>query len=108
VRLQHDGQPGPAIAPVSVAAQRIAGEALMNAVRHAEASRITVSVTEEDGHLVLEVCDDGCGLAAPRPGGVGLSSMRERAESVGGTLHIDSVPGRGTVVRVVLPTGVPR
>jgi signal transduction histidine kinase len=108
VRLQHDGQPGPAIAPVSVAAQRIAGEALMNAVRHAEASRITVSVTEEDGHLVLEVFDDGCGLAAPRPGGVGLSSMRERAESVGGTLHIDSVPGRGTVVRVVLPTGVPR
>jgi signal transduction histidine kinase len=97
--------PGPA---VSVAAQRIAGEALTNAVRHARASRITVSVVERDEHLVVEVCDDGQGVVAPRAGGVGLSSMRERAEAVGGTLHLDAVPGRGTVVRAVLPTGAPR
>jgi signal transduction histidine kinase len=105
VALQHGGEvlsPGPA---VSVAAQRIAGEALTNAVRHAQATRITVSVIDQGEHLVVEVCDDGRGVVAPRPGGVGLSSMRERAEAVGGTLHIAAAPGRGTVVRAVLPTG---
>jgi signal transduction histidine kinase len=106
VELCHGGEPirpGPA---VSVAAQRIAGEALSNAVRHAGATRITVSVADDAGDLVLEVGDDGSGVVTARAGGVGLSSMRERAEAVGGTLHIDATPGRGTVVRVVLPTGV--
>jgi len=57
---------------------------------------------------VLEVADDGRGVVAPRAGGVGLSSMRERAEAVGGTLDIRATPGRGTLVRAVLPRGVPR
>jgi signal transduction histidine kinase len=52
------------------------------------------------------VRDDGCGAVAPRPGGVGLASMRERAEAVGGTLNIESVPGCGTLVRAVLPSVV--
>ena len=106
MELCHGGEPirpGPA---VSVAAQRIAGEALNNAVRHAGATRITVSVAADAGDLVLEVGDDGSGVVTARAGGVGLSSMRERAEAVGGTLHIDATPGRGTVVRVVLPTGI--
>jgi signal transduction histidine kinase len=108
VHLEHGDGPLCASPAASVAAQRIAGEALTNAVRHAEATRITVSVTDEGDQLVLQVKDDGRGAVTPRNGGVGLASMRERAEAVGGTLHIDSAPGRGTVVRAVLPTGVPR
>lgn len=106
VELQHGSEPLALDPQVAVAAQRIAGEALTNAARHAGAARITVSVTVEAGHLVLRVCDDGSGLVAARAGGVGLSSMRERAEAVGGTLHLDATPGRGTVLRAVLPTGV--
>jgi signal transduction histidine kinase len=108
VELRHGRETPRLDAQVAVAAQRIAGEALTNAARHAGATRITVTVTEDSGHLVLEVCDDGSGLVAPRPGGVGLSSMRERAEAVGGTLHLDATPGAGTAVRAVLPTGVAR
>jgi two-component system, NarL family, sensor kinase len=88
---------------VAVAAQRIAGEALTNAVRHAGAARITVSIRRSGEELVVEVADDGCGDLVPRPGGVGLASMHERAESVGGVLSIDAVPGRGTRVVAVLP-----
>jgi signal transduction histidine kinase len=106
VELHHGSEPLALDPQVAVAAQRIAGEALTNAARHAGATRITVSVTVEAGHLVLRVCDDGTGRVAAREGGVGLSSMRERAEAVGGTLHLDATPGRGTVVRAVLPTGV--
>jgi signal transduction histidine kinase len=53
--------------------------------------------------LTVRVADDGCGSVAARPGGVGLSSMRERAEAVGGTLRIDATPGSGTRVLAVLP-----
>jgi signal transduction histidine kinase len=105
VDLEHDDSPVTASPSAAVAAQRIAGEALTNAVRHAGAARITVSLVAEDAHLVLQVCDDGSGVVEPRSGGVGLTSMRERAEAVGGTLHIDAAPGRGTVVRAVLPNG---
>jgi len=105
MELEHPDEAISSRPAVSVAAQRIAGEALTNAVRHARASRITVSVVDQGEHLVVQVCDDGRGLVAPRAGGLGLSSMRERAEAVGGTLHIDAAPGRGTLVRAVLPTG---
>lgn len=108
VRLQSPDGPISASPSVALAAQRIAGEALRNAVRHAKATRITVSVAQGVDGLVLQVTDDGCGAVAPRPGGVGLSSMRERAESVGGTLHIDVKPGQGTLVRAVIPTAVHR
>jgi signal transduction histidine kinase len=106
VDLQLDHAPTSATSAVAFAVARIAGEALTNAVRHADATRITVSVADEPEGLVLQVADDGSGTVAPRPGGVGLSSMRERAEAVGGTLRVDAVPGRGTLVRAVLPAGL--
>lgn len=90
---------------VAVAAQRIAAEALSNAVRHSGAARIGVTLAGAADALTVEVVDDGCGTPAPRPGGVGLASMRRRAESVGGVLDLDATPGAGTRVRAVLPTG---
>lgn len=103
VELEHPDLPICAAPAVAVAAQRIAAEALSNAVRHAGARRITVSVVDAADALTVRVADDGCGSVAARPGGVGLSSMRERAEAVGGTLRIDATPGSGTRVLAVLP-----
>jgi signal transduction histidine kinase len=80
---------------------RIALEALNNALKHARASRVTVSLRCEDGDVVLEVRDDGVGFdpaAGRESGGVGLNSMAERAAGLGGTLVIDSTPGGGTTV----------
>jgi signal transduction histidine kinase len=83
---------------------RIAQEALQNAVKHAAADRITVSVRHQDGRLVLEIQDDGHGFD-PTDGDVrsrrlGLTSMQERAARLGGRLDVSSHIGEGTRVRL--------
>ena len=89
-------------AAVEVAAYRIACEALTNVARHALARicHITIAL---DSALHMEIADDGVGLAAERRMGVGLISMRERAEELGGSCAITSAGGHGTRVRVELP-----
>ncbi len=93
-------------AEVELAAYRIAGEAIANALRHARASNVTVSGTVSPRLVDLEVADDGVGIAqgaadeALRAGRLGLPSMRRRAEAVGATLDVGHGPGRGTVVRL--------
>jgi signal transduction histidine kinase len=89
--------------PMAEALLRITAEAVRNAVRHGQASRIDVALDAEP--LSLTVADDGRGFdvnhaGGGRQGGFGLTSMRERAEGVGGTLTIESTPGEGTTVRV--------
>lgn len=83
--------------------QRIAQEALANAVRHAGATRIDVSLVCEDGTTRLEVVDNGAGLppdATPTgPGGLGLRIMRHRASAIGAEFSIEDAPGGGAVVR---------
>jgi signal transduction histidine kinase len=83
---------------------RIAQEALQNALRHAEAAQLRLRLAATDGLLELTVSDDGVGFdpAAPaiRSRRLGLTSMEERAHGLGGTLTIDSKPGRGTTVRL--------
>ncbi len=98
-----NGDPLPAA--LEVATYGIATEALANVARHTRASQVTVSLetTSAPGLLQLEVCDNGPGLPARVNPGVGLRSMRERAEEVGGTCEIRSTPGGGTVVRAELP-----
>jgi signal transduction histidine kinase len=98
-----DGQQLPAA--LEVATYRIATEALANVARHTRASRVTVSLetSAARGVLDLEIRDDGHGLPARVHAGVGLHSMRDRAEEVGGTCEIRSVPGGGTVVHAELP-----
>jgi signal transduction histidine kinase len=104
--LELDADP-PVSPQVEEALYRIALEALGNAARHAEASQVTVRLAGDDSHVVLEVVDDGLGFAPDtvHPGRLGLRSMRERAELLGGTVDVHSAPGAGTIVRAALPTG---
>jgi signal transduction histidine kinase len=87
---------------------RIAEEALHNALRHADASRVTVSLSgTPDSGLVLTVADDGVGLPATTDGRdraqLGLASMRERAERINAKLRISSSAGRGTTIELMVP-----
>jgi PAS domain S-box-containing protein len=95
-------------APVQECLYGIATEALNNALKHAEATKVTVHLNSEGETVVLEVVDDGVGfepgLGARSPG-MGLQTMRERAEQAGGTLLISSAPGEGTRVVVQVPYG---
>lgn len=83
VTLEADDLPGLPAAS-EVAAYRIVQEAIANATRHAAATRICVRLTRSPDALVVEVADDGTGIVVPRPDGVGLGSMRSRAEEIGG------------------------
>jgi signal transduction histidine kinase len=89
-------------AAVEVAAYRIVAEALANVVRHAQARtcRIRLKMAEA---LYLEIDDDGVGLPSVRPAGVGLRSMRERAEELGGACLVNAAPAGGTRVWARLP-----
>ncbi|MEO3785491.1 sensor histidine kinase [Actinocorallia sp. B10E7] len=96
--------PLPALpAAVEVAAYRIGQEALANALKHANASHVRITVRTASERLLLEVRDDGRGLPDPVVEGVGSGSMRERAAELGGTLRRTSSPGKGTIVEAELP-----
>ena len=84
---------------------RIAQEALHNIVKHARAGLVTLTLEPAEDQVVLLVADDGMGFdpQGEFPGHLGLSSMRERAELLGGTFQICSATGEGTQVRVTLP-----
>ena len=86
---------------VETALFRIAQEALGNAVRHSAAKQIHLTLHRDGGAIELSVRDDGRGFVpSARSEGLGLHSMRERAESIGGTYHVQSAPGQGCLVRV--------
>ena len=84
-----------------MAAYRIVQEAVMNAVRHANAQHCQVDLCL-NGSLVVQVTDDGDGRVPAHPG-TGLLSMRERAEELGGDCIVTFAPGRGTSVCATLP-----
>jgi signal transduction histidine kinase len=88
---------------------RIAQEALQNALRHAQATRIVLKLRGEDGRLVLEVADDGVGFdpeaADLRSRRLGLTSMEERAQRLGGRLEVRSAKGAGTTVHLETARG---
>jgi signal transduction histidine kinase len=92
----------PLPAAVEVAAYRIVQEAITNVVRHADSRSCLVRVVAGET-LSIEICDDGTGLAPGHPLGVGLASMRERAEELGGSLTIGPAEPRGTHVAAHLP-----
>jgi signal transduction histidine kinase len=93
-------------AAVETAAYRIAVEAMTNAVRHSRGRHCTVLIAPDARLLELTVRDDGVGLDPARAIGVGLRSMRERADEVGGSFSVGSPAGGGTVVYASLPTGL--
>jgi signal transduction histidine kinase len=98
----------PLPAAVEVAAYRIAQEALTNVARHAHARTCQIRLSLDDTALRVAVTDDGVGLSEPRAGsprhtGVGLVSMRERAEELGGTCQVETPPQGGTQLLARLP-----
>jgi signal transduction histidine kinase len=81
---------------------RVAQEVLTNVAKHAAASTVVVSLTEDAAGFSLLVEDDGRGFDT-RQSGLGLQFVRERAEAIGGGCRVESEPGRGTNVRVWVP-----
>jgi signal transduction histidine kinase len=89
----------------------IALEALNNALKHAAATALTVRIRAQQGDIEVEIEDNGCGFEISDVvdmGGIGLSTMKERAERLGGTMTIRSTPGKGTTIRVRVTEAEPR
>jgi signal transduction histidine kinase len=88
---------------------RIAQEALNNAVKHAAARCVCIALETTQDAVQLSVSDDGAGFELngnrAQGGGLGLKTMRERAEALGGSLRVTSTPGHGTRIEVALPKG---
>jgi len=88
---------------------RVAQEALNNVARHAQASRVEVSVQKVDGAVCLKIKDNGKGFPAERvlharkQKRLGLLGMRERVEMVSGNFAVESAPGKGTTIRAQIP-----
>jgi signal transduction histidine kinase len=87
---------------IEVAAYYVASEALANAAKHSQASRLYVSLERHDGRLLLSVRDDGVGGADPSRGS-GLVGLTDRVEALGGSIRVSSPPGDGTQITAELP-----
>jgi len=96
----------PVISPdVEQCVYRVAQEAITNAINHSRADRISVKIDEKEGKLILTVQDNGTGFDLPKinlDNHFGLQGMKERAELVGGQLEVNTAPGQGTLVRLVV------
>ncbi len=110
--LHMHGTPRRLAPDVELAAFRVAQEALANAVQHAKATRVTLTVSFGERDLTLSVEDDGAGFSLPdgpdvltRESHFGLVGMRERTLLLGGTLDIQSEPGAGTRITARFPIG---
>jgi signal transduction histidine kinase len=88
---------------------RITQEAVNNMVKHAQATRVRLSLSEDSERVTLEIQDDGIGFDPNQshPGHLGLHTMRERAQRLGGGLRIDAAPGRGVHIAAHLPKAAP-
>ncbi|MEM8771492.1 MAG: ATP-binding protein [Pseudomonadota bacterium] len=103
--LDINGELSSLVPDKAVGFHRIAEEAVKNAVRHAEAKRISIRVDHDGANVTMRIKDNGCGFdpSQPAPGHFGLIGMRERAERRGGTLVVESAPGAGTTIIASLP-----
>lgn len=100
VRFDGDDESPPLTPEAQVAFYRIAQEALNNVSKHARASQVMLTLSDDGQQVVMRITDDGIGFDASelRPDHFGLTFMRERAQSIGATCRIDSAPGQGTTV----------
>lgn len=109
-RFHLTGDPAPLPTEHEVALLRIAQSALGNTVRHARATTSEITLAYRGDQVTLTVIDDGIGFDPARPtgpdpegGGFGLAAMRTRTHALGGTLTVESGPGRGTLLAARLP-----
>ncbi|MGE0406304.1 MAG: PAS domain S-box protein, partial [Candidatus Korobacteraceae bacterium] len=106
ITFQHTDVPKTVPREISLCLYRILQEAVHNAAKHSEQKRIEVQLHCADGEIHLDVCDSGKGfdlVTAGRGRGIGLMSMQERVQSIGGTLSIESQPQVGTKVHARVP-----
>lgn len=105
VDMAVTGSPQPLDPSIDLAVLRISQEALHNIKKHAHAQNVNVTLSYMSDALALDVADDGKGFDAAQLNnrGFGLTSMRERAEELGGELTIESEPGKGTKIAVLIP-----
>ncbi len=107
IRIQFEGDAQVDLSDRSRSGQlfRIAQEAVRNAVEHGHPTSVAIKLHAADRALTLEVADDGSGFGKEhvRAPGMGLAIMEHRAKLIGGKVNIDSAPGKGTVVRCVVP-----
>jgi signal transduction histidine kinase len=99
------GDPSVVGAETAHALVRITQSAVANVQRHAGPARLGLTLTYLPDAVALDVFDDGRGFdaSAGNGGGFGLRAMRQRVEQLGGTITVESAPGEGTVVGVLLP-----
>ena len=91
---------------IAVALYRMVQESLNNAAKHAAASEVSIKFFVTDGKLIVQIADDGVGMAESamrKPGSFGLIGMRERAAALGGSLVVNSTPGAGTCLQFSVP-----
>jgi signal transduction histidine kinase len=105
IAFSHRGVPTDIKPEVALCLFRVVQETLINAVKHSAARHVRVDLTGEPATLALAITDDGRGFDVERmlSHGLGLTSMRERLESVGGVLEIRSTQGSGTCVTATVP-----
>jgi len=108
IRLDKNQSMIPRLNPgIEMTILRIAQEAILNVVRHAQAKDVKLALQLEENTIRLSVQDNGMGIQswqhANRPGSHGLTIMRERAEAVGGDFKVSSQPGQGTKIEVSIP-----
>jgi signal transduction histidine kinase len=110
-RVTTTGDPRSLPPEVEVALLRTAQEALANVAKHADATRVGLTLSFMDSEVALDVRDDGAGFDPARPcapgdgTGFGLTAMRQRIEGLSGTLEIESEPEAGTAISACVPTG---
>jgi signal transduction histidine kinase len=104
VVYERTGQPLPIDDTMGIHVYRVLQEALTNVARHSGATEARVRLHIDDDRLQLEVEDRGSGISSSRyRRGLGIVTMRERAELVGGRLELDRAPAGGTLVRLTIP-----
>lgn len=104
----HDHLETPPLPAAGIVIYRIAQEALANVRRHSRAGSVVVTLAQHDGGCLMEIRDDGQGFDPMERAGesskhFGLTVMRERAETVGGWVRVESLPGKGTMVEAWVP-----
>jgi PAS domain S-box-containing protein len=112
VDMQHVGFDRRLPPDIEVALYRVAQECLTNVVRHANASHVTIKLTKGYPRVIMSIEDNGKGISIKKgklpAQGLGLVSMRERVQYLGGTFECTSVPGKGTKIRAQIPIGKSR
>jgi signal transduction histidine kinase len=102
VKIAADGVPENLRDNLKTCIYRIVQEALHNVMQHAEARTVRVSIHMEEGRIYLSIQDDGKGFFKGERG-MGLLGMEERVSHLGGSFAVESEPGEGAIVRVILP-----